>query len=178
MIWVELTGILGLLCIVAMYQFNKRSAILWTGILSALVWTVQYILLGAYTGAGMNLWSAARNFAFNKYRSWPVLAVSLVSMAIICALTWKNWSSLLPVASSLFATLAMWQENPTRLRMVCILMVPFWLTYNYMNGSVAGMVGDMINFSSLFVGIMRFDILPKWRSIEPVMEYEYAEVEA
>lgn len=163
-IWVQITGIVALLFVIAGFQFNQRSTILWIQTVGALVWTAQYLLLGAYTGAGVNIWSAVRNAFFYKYRDnqW-VLWLSMVCLAFICMLSWKNWVSILPMIGSVFATLAIWQRNPSRIRMLSMMIIPFWLAYDSLNGSVAGIIGNAINFTSLSIGILRFDILPMLR---------------
>jgi hypothetical protein len=163
-IWAQLVGAVGIISLIAIFQFNKRRTILRLQLLSGLIWTLHYILLGAYTGAGLNFLAAVRNYLFDKYRKrlfiyWLVVA----AFTMITILTWKDWTSILPYVGTIIGTTAMWQKKPSHIRWMFVFVPPFWFVYNALNGSYPGMLGDTITFGSLAVGIYRFDILPMFK---------------
>lgn len=159
----QVLGAIGVCLILATYQFNNRKTILQIQLLSGVVWTVQYLLLGVLTGAAMNALMAGRNFLFDKYRTkllifW-VCMLAILGLGIV---TWKNWASLLPILGSAIATIAMWQKSTRRIRYMMLLVPPLWFTYNVIVGSYPGMVGDSVTFISVLVGIYRFDLADKF----------------
>lgn len=133
-------------------------------LVSGLVWTLHYILLGALSGAGFNFMTSVRNYLFVRYRKQTWLFwVVIVAYFFTVLVTWKNWTSIFPLVASIVSTIAFWQKNPRHIRFLGLLVPPFWFTYNLLNGSYPGMLGDMITLSSILVGIYRFDVLPVYR---------------
>jgi hypothetical protein len=171
MLLIQLFGFVGILLIIASFQFNKRKIILRIQTLSAIAWAAHYLLLGAFTGGGVSIWSAGRNLLFERYRhkQW-LLHASLASISIICLVTWKDWTTILPIIGCVFTSLAMWQKDPVYIRILCLFMVPPWFAYNFINGSIPGMIGDMINLGSVLSGMIRFDLLPRLQSSKPVFQ--------
>lgn len=159
MLIAQIVGIVGLFIIFAIFQFDNRRTILRLQLVSGLVWALHYILLGALTGAFMNGVAAGRNYFFEKYRDKSaVLWVSLTVFIIAGVISWKDWSSILPIIGMCFGTLAVWQRDPRRIRFLMLFVSPLWFTYNIIIGSYPGLVGDGITFISVLIGIYRFDI--------------------
>jgi Bacterial inner membrane protein len=154
-------GALGIACIIAIFQFNKRQTILRIQLLSGIFWVLHYIFLGAYTGATMNFLSVVRNYLFEHYRKsmyafWFMLAAYTIAVMV----TWHGVISLLPYTAMMIATIALWQKNPRTIRFMYLAVPLFWFTYNTIIHSYPGMIGDTITFVSLVTGIWRFDIKP------------------
>ncbi len=162
MIWIQLIGFVGVILLLVMFQVNDRRAMLRIQMVSALTMALHFALLGATTGAAMNVLRSVRNYFFIRYRhkKW-LLPVAVGVFVTAGVLTWHGWISVLPIAGTAIGTTALWQKNPRVIRFMSIIVPPLWFVYNYINGSYAGMVGDSITFSSILIGIIRFDILPK-----------------
>jgi hypothetical protein len=169
MIWAQVVGIFGLAVLLLIFQFNDRRIILRLQALSGLIWALQYILLGAYTGAVMNFLMSVRNYLFEKYgHKTYVFWVSLAAIVGSGLMTWADWSSVLPTVASVIATVAVWQKRPRRIRFMMLVVPPLWFAYNVIHGSYPGMIGDTITFCSLLIGIYRFDIRKKQGATVPV----------
>ncbi len=154
-------GLIGVGLTMLTFQVNNRSVMLRILAASCLVWVLHYMLIGALTGAGMLLLAAVRSYLFERYRHLDrVLWVMFVALIIATVVTWKNWTSILPLIGMVLATIAVWQKNPRHIRLLSLTYAPFWVTYNLMNGSYPGMAADMIAFTSVLIGIYRFDVLP------------------
>jgi hypothetical protein len=159
MLTAQLVGIAGICLLFATFQFNNRRTILRIQIASGLVWAVHYLLLGALTGALMNGLLSGRNYFFEKYRGKRIILwISLAVLLSAGLLSWKDWSSILPILGSSIGTIAMWQKKPTHIRLLMLAVPPLWFVYNAINGSFPGMLGDTVTFTSVLVGIYRFDI--------------------
>ena len=60
----QILGLVGVLFTVLTYQMNTNQKVLLTQGASAVCFFLNYLLLGAYPGAALNLVSVARNYAF------------------------------------------------------------------------------------------------------------------
>ena len=65
-VFIQGLGLIGLGFGVAAFQSNRHKSIVLLKLLNELVFAVQYVLLGAYTGAVMNLISCVRNYIYAK----------------------------------------------------------------------------------------------------------------
>ncbi len=74
-------------------------------------------------------------------------------------LTLKTASDVLPIAAQIFGGIAVWQNNPRSIRFLMLIPRPLWFIYNLFVGSYAGMIAEVFIFTSVLVGIIRFDIL-------------------
>lgn len=160
----QIVGGFGILSLIAIFQFNKRRTILRLQLVSGLIWTLHYILLGALTGAGLNFLMSVRNYLFERYRKrmaayWVMILVFTAATLI----SWKNWTSILPYIGVVISTTSMWQNKPSHIRWIFAFVPLFWFAYNFLNGSYPGMLGDIITFCSILVGIYRFDVVPFYK---------------
>lgn len=155
----QLLGLIGIFLLVAVFQVNDRHKLLKLQILSCLTWSVYYVFMGAFTAAGLIFMGAFRSFVFDRFREheWVYAAV-ITSYIVATAITWQDWTSAMALIGMTLATTALWQENPRNIRSISLTVTPFWLTYNILNHSYLGAVADLITFTSVLVGIMRFDI--------------------
>ncbi len=159
MLAAQLVGLIGLIVVFAVFQFDNRRTILRLQIASSLIWALHYFLLGALTGSLMNGLLAGRNYFFDKYPGMRItLSVSLLVLITAGLLSWNDWSSILPILGSSIGTIAVWQKNPRHIRFSMLFVPPLWFVYNAINGSYPGMIGDTITFVSVLIGIYRFDI--------------------
>jgi hypothetical protein len=128
---------------------------------ASLLWTVHFFLLGAVTGASMNLIDGTKCFVF--YRNKPTsrnrwLLYSFISVAVLAtALTWQGIISLLPLSGSALGSIAYWQKKPKYIRRLGFLTSPPWLVYNVISGSYPGIAVEILIMGSNVVGQYRFD---------------------
>lgn len=159
----QLLGLIGIALLVLVFQVNNRRTLLRLQITSCLVWAAYYFFVGAFTGGGLIMIGALRSYLFDKYRrhEW-ILGAMIVTFGIATLITWHDWTSIMALIAMTIATIAMWQKNPRHIRTISLFVTPFWLTYNILNGSYLGAVADLVTFSSIVIGIVRFDIMPAY----------------
>jgi len=158
----QLLGLVGIILLIAVFQVDDRRKLLHIQILSNLTWSSYYIVLGAFTAAGLIALGIVRNYLFDRYRQYEwVLGLMVVMYTIVTLITWKDWTSIMALIGMIMATIALWQKKPRHIRLTSLTVTPFWLTYNTLNGSYWGIVGDLVTFGSVVIGIWRFDISPK-----------------
>ena len=159
-------------CAVAMfvlsYQLKNRRGIICLNAGSRVLYVLQYILLGAYEGALLDIVAFLVSLLCAKSHSGFIqkhftLTVILANAAIIaCGLTvYQNIFSLLPILGVIFETLALWLKRERSIRIVSLLGAPFWLAYNLLCMAYASAVGNVFTLISITVAIVHYDILKK-----------------
>lgn len=103
--------------------------------------------------------------AWAKQKFWPFLFILLYIIAGI--FTAKAIMDVLPIVAQVFGAIAVWQTSPRTIRFIMLVPRPLWFIYNFIVGSQAGMVAEIFILISVFVGIVRFDILGKKEDTTP-----------
>jgi len=160
MIWIQLVGLLALLLDVGSLQLKQRKHILGTQILASLTWVTHFLLLGAVAGASMNAVGVVRSLTYYKSRGdnrsvwvmWAIIALS----CLVTAAVWQGPVNLLPMFAMIIAAIAFWQRGEQTIRLLLLLCVPLWLTYNIIFHSYAGIVSDLIATISAVIALYRY----------------------
>lgn len=162
----QVIGFIAMAIIVVSYQQKTHKNILIFQMASGLLFTVHYILLGAYTGAIMNLLGAFRSLVYaNRSKKWAssVIWPILFSIAFLISgiLTWDNVFSIFPLIAMLMSSVVLWIEQPKINRMLSLPTSTCWLIYNIKTVSIAGIVTEIFVLTSIIIGIFRLDIKKK-----------------
>lgn len=150
---VQGVGFLALLLNCGAFLCKTRRSIIAVQIVSSLIWAVHFELLDARTAVLMNILGAARQSVFffrERYRWadsrwWP--AGFCLIFVVGGFLSWQSFSSLLPMAAMLFGTLAAWQVETWKLRLLGMFPPPLWFFYNLIHHSLAGLLAEVILIS-------------------------------
>ena len=161
----QIIGVAAIISSLAIYQVNKRKTMLLLSLVAALLFSAHYWLLGADTGAAMNLLAVGRCYVFYKVRPsrdnrWIVMLFIGLDI-FVGLLTWQGPISLLPIAGSIAGIISGWQKRPKLIRRYGIIPPPLWFTYSLLSGSVPGMIIGIVRFVSNLVGQYRFDFRHK-----------------
>lgn len=118
------------------YLSKRKTAYLAEQFLVNVLYGVQYLLLGAFSGAVSNAISLTKYvvFYFNakagkKNPTWQVVLFCLLSI-VLGLLAFDGWFSLIPLVTSVIFTVAIWQDNPIILRGIVIVCCSLWIVYN------------------------------------------------
>lgn len=159
-IFVQALGVCGIICSIISFQCKSHGKIMIFRSMNELLFGVQYVLLGAYTGAGMNFVGIFRNVIFaeqvkrNKSTFLTRLLFS-VAFIIMVAFTWSGPKSLLVGAAKVGSTFAYGCKNTLVMRIVILLTSSSWLIYNFFVGSVAGVLCEAFTLCSIIVALIR-----------------------
>lgn len=130
----------------------------------SLIFAIQLFMLGAYTGAVLDLISFVRTLIFsnNTNKKWaqnPLWLLFFVVVMIVSGiLTWNDFFSLFAILGSLLSTFALWMKKPKYTRIISLFVGPCWIIYNVVNGSIMGVVNEIIALTSIIIGIVRLDL--------------------
>ena len=167
---VQLIGCFGILASMISFQCKKHRSILFFRTLNEAIFALQYILLGAYTGAAMNVVGCVRNSVFSsQVQKNKKTTASTVLFCVLFVLSgifmWQGPKSILIIVAKTLSTVAYGNKNPTVVRAITFLTCSSWLVYNCCVGSVAGVLCEAFTLVSIIIGIVRLDLLPR-RKVE------------
>lgn len=157
----QIVGIVAVTVSLLLFQFNDRRKMLNIGVCSALLWTLHFYLLGAYTGSAMNGISAIRDLTLARTKPtsnnlWILGAIMLLATAATI-ITWHGIVCILPLIACGLNAASFWSTNTKRIRRFYLLVPPLWFTYNFFSHSYPGMAIELILVISNIVAQFRFD---------------------
>lgn len=151
------------LCLLC-YQFRNRKAIIACNILSRVLYVLQYLLLFAFEGAAMDLSAVpASVLASRKHAPFIAKHKALFWFAgnalviVIGLIFWVNIRSLLPILGVLLEINALWMTKEKHIRLVSLMSVPFWMSYNLLCGAYGSVIGNVLMIVSIGTAMYRHD---------------------
>lgn len=163
---IEIIGILGIIASIVSFQCKEHKNILIMRTANEMLFALQYLLLGAYTGMAMNLVGSTRNMIFTKTvkeNKGTRICVILFSILFTAfgLLTWQGPKSILIIIAKVLSTLAYSSKNTTLVRGLVFVTSTAWLIYNACVGSTAGVINEGFAIISIIVGTLRYDVIPR-----------------
>lgn len=142
------------------YQQSSRGRMVFWKLVTDVLWAAHFFLIGGLTGALTTAMAIFREVVFyNKDKKWgksPLWAVLFVlAFAAAAVLTWKDAFSLLPSCGSIIATLAYWQNDQKRAKLLLAPTAVCMFVYNLYSRSYAGVVNEVITILSLLIYFVR-----------------------
>ena len=165
-------GILGMIIIVLSYQQKKQSLLIALQLIGSALFAVNYFMIGALTGALLNIVSVLRSLVFlNKKRlhaehpAWlfGFIAVYLAFYALTFTAFQKPFTphaaavEFLPVVGMTVTTIAYRHNQASLTRKLGFINSPCWLLYNVAAFSIGGIIGESVSLISIIVGLFRLD---------------------
>ena len=158
----QLVGLVGTALAIARYQFKEAAQLRRIGGLGAMVFATHYMMLGAYVGGTLAALAGLRGLVLStefgmKHRQYVLMMVIalLIPYGYFYAHTWVDG---LVIAAILVASVAEIQKSTLFVRVGFLIIPPIWFVYNYMNGSIGGMLTDTFVFVSGLIGLYRHHI--------------------
>ncbi len=155
-------GILAVLTFLLSYQCRSRKNIILLNIISRMLYVAQYLCLGAYDGIALDS-CAAVSSALAARKDHPRIArrrrlVFLLANALLCAaglLFYRNVFSLVGLVAAIVETCALWLDRESSIRWLTLVSAPIWFAYNFANGAVGSMVGNVLTVVSVGIALYR-----------------------
>ena len=162
-ICIRLFGLLGIASTVAAYQCKKHSWMIGLRTANELLFAAQYLLLGGYTGAALNVLSSCRNIIFiervKKEKStnlWRI--VFSVIFIIISIFTFSGFPTVIFCVGKVITTYVYGSRNLTFVRVMTIVTGIMWITYNFILGAYEAIAADLLTVVSAGIAIRRIDM--------------------
>jgi len=153
---------------VASYQCKKRKWILFLGALSRVLFILQYVLLGAFSGAVLDLIAilaaliaGKKDHPTVKKLLVPIIVVIHAAILVASVLLYQSWYDIFVLLAATFCVAALWFSRERLIRAVSLCSSPCWLVYNLSSKAYFSAVSDTFAILSLLVAIWRYDIRKK-----------------
>lgn len=158
----QFIGVIAMTLGIIAYQWNNRKKILFMQLISSIFWSLQFLVLGAYTGMILNVIGVLRCIVFAyKDKRWAAnkiwVAVFVVASLVSGISTWENAWSLLPVMGMVMSTFSSWMTNPKILRRLSLPGSVCWFIYNIPSHAYVGALNEIFVTSSIIIAMIRYD---------------------
>ena len=156
----QIAGFIAMGLTVLSFQFRRHGWILAVMTASSVFWILHYVMLGLYPAAAINTMNLLRNYIYslrekkNINSKWiPAFFVVVAAASVLS--TWENVWSVLPLMASVIATIANWQTQTKRLKLLSCPRYGLWLAYDLINGSWAGAANDLLTIGSIAASLLK-----------------------
>lgn len=167
-LFAQIVGLFAVITFLLSYQQKKRKNIILRNAISRVLYIIQYIMLGAFEGAALDILGTVSSVAaqkkdskiIKKYLVFFVVGINLLILAV-GLLLYENIFSLFPIAGVILHTSAFWITDEKIIRRVSFMGSPFWLVYNLSSFAYGSAIGDVLTMISIGTAIYRYDIRKK-----------------
>lgn len=163
-------GIIAVAFYLLSYQQKTRNKIIVFNLTSRILYILQYVLLGAFSGAVLDILGSVSSILAKKKDSrfikkyfWVVFILvdlAIVAAGVITMIFDKNYFGVFAIIGVLLHTSAFWIDDEKKIRLVSFAGSPFWFVYNFVSGAYGSSVGDLLTTGSILIAIFRYDIIP------------------
>ena len=167
----QIIGVFAVITFLLSYQQKKRKNIIVWNATSRILYILQYLILGAFEGAVLDILGTVSSVAAQKKDS-KIIKKNLIFFIIginLLILTaglflYENIFSLFPIVGVILHTSAFWITEEKIIRRVSFIGSPFWLVYNLASLAYGSAIGDILSMISIETAIYRYDIRGKANS--------------
>lgn len=164
-VFAQIIGLFAVATFLLSYQQKKRKNIIIWNVTSRVLYIIQYILLGAFEGAVLDILGTISSVAaqkkehkiIKKHMKLFIITINLIIFAVGLSL-YENIFSLFPIVGVILHTSAFWITEEKIIRKISFLGSPFWLVYNLASLAYGSAIGDILTMISIGTAIYRYDI--------------------
>ena len=152
-------GLVAIIVEMLSFQKNTKDQLLRLQVASCSLFGIQYLFLGAFSGALVNFVCVFRNYMFKKYKKIPfyLLLTVLTLFVVFTFLTYDGPKSLLPLCAMGMYTLALYTSDITKIRLAEVIGCILLLIYNVMVLAIFGAVANALVMTSTIVAIIIYN---------------------
>lgn len=162
--WIpQLVGVLAVATFLLSYQQKTRRGIITLNVISRVLYITQYLLLGAFSGAALDILGAVSSVIAARKQSgfvsrykYVILIAMDVAMVAVGLLLWESIYSLFAILGILLHTTAFWIDDERVIRRISLLGSPFWFVYNFASRAYGSAVGDVLTMASIVIAMIRY----------------------
>lgn len=156
----QTVGIIAMLVNISSFQCKDTKKLYICQSIGAGLFMINYIMLGAYTGAVLNLLGVLRACVMmqgDKLHKKYVLALLVLAQAAAGIITFDgSIMSFVPVAAQIIGTFTMWSGKGNIIRIGQFFAVsPLWIVYNVVSRSIGGLICELLTVLSIVIYVIR-----------------------
>lgn len=171
MLIAQVLGIIGMTMNILSYQGKRQRSVILMQLVGAGFFTVNMLLLGAYSGTILNALGIFRALVYankEKWRNikiWNIIfficyGISYVAVFTLFAkpITFGNLLlELLPTSAMVVSTISFSRKNAADIRKFAWFVSPAWLIYDALVLSIGGVICEAISLISILTAALRLD---------------------
>ena len=167
----QIIGLLAVALFLLSYQMKKRRGIIITNVVSRVLYILQYLLLGAFSGAALDILGTVSSVvAERKHTSFIKkhlrliflsVNISIIAVGLVIAVINKSLLDIFPIIGVLLHTSAFWISDEKIIRRVSLAGSPFWFIYNFLSRAYGSALGDIFTMVSIVIAIIVNEKTPK-----------------
>ena len=159
-LFAQIAGFIAMGLTILSFQFRRHSWIMAFMTASSVFWILHYVMLGLYPAVAINTMNMFRNYIYGlrekKNINSPLIPAFFVVVAAVSVIaTWENGWSVLPLLASVTATVANWQTQTKKLKLLSYPRYGLWLVYDLINRAWAGAANDAFTMGSITVSLVK-----------------------
>ena len=166
-------GITATIVFLSSYQFKSRKQIIICSTIARLLYALQYVFLGAFSGLVLDLVAGfvsivaeKKDCDFIKKRFPLVVVLCYVLILASGAIAYEGIFTIIAVLGVIFEVTAFWVSSVLKIRLLSLLAPPCWGAYNIKHMAYGAAVGNVITFVSIIVSIFRYHVFKKDKKTE------------
>ena len=150
------------------YLQRRKRAIMLLNLSSRVLYIVQYMLLGAFSGAALDVAGAIgtviagrQEMSFiKKHKVLVICAMNalIVGVGIYVMIATSDPLGVLPIIGVACHVNAFWFGDEKNVRRLSMLGSPFWLAYNILSGAYGSCIGDVLSMVSIGAAMIKYDV--------------------
>lgn len=164
----QILGLMALGANIICYQMNSRKKILTVQIIASVLFTLNLLFKGAFSGVLLNVHAIVRLLFYaqrEKYKwmqsNWWVVFFCIT--AGLCVLvTYQSPVDIIALIGTFATVVSFSMSNPALVRLVTLPSPPCWFIYHFSQRNIGGVLNELFVIGSIIVGAVRHDI-PAWR---------------
>ncbi|NMM40018.1 YgjV family protein [Pseudoalteromonas arctica] len=143
----------------ASFQFRSRRLILLC-LFSSVLLTASHFFLLEQQSAGWLMLVAAVRYLYCVFARQYLAMICFMGLSTLAAyLTWQGALSGLALGATLIQTVASFQSQDLRLRIMMVVGTSLWITHNILLGSPVAVLMECLFLASNVLGLYRFHYL-------------------
>lgn len=153
-------GVVAAALTILSFQFKKNKSLYLLQAVSGLLFSINFLMLGAYTAACLNFINLFRGGLLaggDRFKSNWLAAALMAAYTAVTVVTYANWLSVLVLVAQLVGTVAMWSRKGRIIRLGQLFVVsPSWLIHNVFNFSLGGLITEAVSIVSILISLIRY----------------------
>ena len=172
---VQAIGFAALIIFIISFQCRSNRILFMLQLIGMCLFSLQYYLLGAYSGSISMLISIVRNILLLRinesrcvqWKGWRWIFIA--AFLIVAVVTWDGFRSILSFLASAVSAYFYWENNAGKIRLCNLAAVcPCWMLYALISGSIGGFLNEVLIMSSILISVRRFG----WKALFDPAEQE------
>lgn len=172
----QIIGIFGMAANIWSYQQKKKSTVITLQLCGAALFAVNFFMLGAITGAILNIINVALSLVFvykdkihADHIAWAIgFALAYITSYMMTFAVFRKEptaanliTEFFPVIGTLLTIVSYKMKDAKAIRRLGFIRSPAWLAYDVLVFSIGGILCEILTLISIIIGTIRLDIKKK-----------------